>query len=335
LYFSQIVGQARPIGQLKRAVAAGKLAHAYLFAGAPGVGKATTAKALAAELNCSESNDAPGQQQACGACSHCERIAAGTHPDVIEVAPDGRFIKIDQIRALEQLVVFPPHEGRYRVVIIDEADKLNANAANALLKSVEEPRKGTLFVLISSAVHAVMPTLISRCQRIRFLPLCGDDMMAVVTTIHPDVDPAVLRDLVNVADGSPGRALDMMANEELGAAQQTLDQLLRAAAVPAASRQRASAIFAAAAEAGRERPHLVRVTDLLRARLRSELLQSLDQPAGATRDVLDKISLLAEAREALDGNVSPALVFEQLALCLERDDSGSRATQSPSGARTR
>ncbi|MFH1130033.1 MAG: AAA family ATPase, partial [Pseudomonadota bacterium] len=129
--FCEILGQDQALFALKQAIVAEKIAHAYLFSGPQGVGKTTTAIAFARALNCRVDEKGDG----CGKCDDCYKIGANAHPDLIIVEPDGAYIKIDQVRPLEQLIKFPPHEGRYRVIIIDDAGALNLNAANALLKS--------------------------------------------------------------------------------------------------------------------------------------------------------------------------------------------------------
>src|SRR5206468_11280591 len=121
---------------------ADKVASAYLFEGMVGVGKATTALALAQALNCER---APGQ--GCGACDPCRKIESGLHPDVVRVEPDGQFIKIAQVRQVTARAAYRPHEGRARVVILDPADAMNLEAANALLKTLEEPPADIHFVL--------------------------------------------------------------------------------------------------------------------------------------------------------------------------------------------
>jgi DNA polymerase-3 subunit delta' len=140
--------------------------HAYLFAGPPGAPMRDTALALAAAVNCAV---APGD--GCGACDSCERIAAGIHPDVVVLVREGaaQIVPIENVR--NQVIArmgLPPHEGLVRVFVVEEATALAPPAANALLKTLEEPPRRTLFVLCTTAPEQLLPTIRSRCQRVRF-----------------------------------------------------------------------------------------------------------------------------------------------------------------------
>lgn len=169
---SQIRGQDRAVALLRRALAADRVAHAYVFAGPPGCGKHTSGLALAAALCCERE---PGE--GCGFCSSCERIAAGHHPDVQTLEPQGaaQIVPIEAIRTrvLMQLG-HPPHEGRARVFLIEEAASLQNAAANALLKTLEEPPPRTHFVLCTTAPDQLLPTIRSRCHRVSFAALPAD-----------------------------------------------------------------------------------------------------------------------------------------------------------------
>ncbi|MCU0661620.1 MAG: DNA polymerase III subunit delta' [Myxococcota bacterium] len=168
---SEIIGQNAVVDTLRRTIARGTLHHAYIFSGLPGVGKRTTALALAQTLNC-ESNG----RDACDLCSSCRKIQHETHPDVFTVGlPEGKKrIPIDDIRDLERRVATRPHEGRTKIAIIDPADLMTEPAANALLKTLEEPRPATLLVLLTARLDALLPTVRSRCQILRFRPLLPD-----------------------------------------------------------------------------------------------------------------------------------------------------------------
>ena len=312
---SDIVGQDAAVDVLRRAAAGGRLAQAYLFGGPAGVGKATTAGVLAAALNC---RDAPGE--GCDRCPSCDKFDKGLHPDLIRLEPDGRMIKIDQVRALEESLSFTPHEGAVRVILIDGADKLNDNAANALLKSVEEPRPGNLFALVSSSPHGVAPTLVSRCQRIRFGPLSDDDLRRVVSA-QGEFGAEELEGAVAVSQGSARRALDLLSGDKIAELQRLADTLWKAAN----SRSR-SAVFDAAATCGKERDRLEEALDLLRLRLRDELLGAEGiGPGGAVdpaafppaRVSLRRLRALDEAQAALRGYVNVPLLLENLVIGMQ------------------
>lgn len=160
-----LIGQEHAVALLRQAVARGRVPHAYLFDGPRGVGKRAAGRGLALALNCEAPPTAGGS---CGTCEACRRILAGLHPDVVEFAPDGAQIVMEQAQEIVTLAQRPPHEARARTVIVDEADRLNPNAANCLLKTLEEPAPGTHLVLVTAAPDRMLPTIRSRTQRIRF-----------------------------------------------------------------------------------------------------------------------------------------------------------------------
>ena len=167
----RIRGQDQVLDQLRRAMNAGRLHHALLFVGAPGAPERDTALALAAALQC------PTTADGCGACASCEKVAANQHPDVITLEPAGagHVISVGSIRDFLPRLAFAPHEGAVRVVIVVDAHHLNLEAANALLKTLEEPPPRTHFILVTRSPEQLPLTVRSRCQRIRFTPGEADD----------------------------------------------------------------------------------------------------------------------------------------------------------------
>ncbi len=161
--FDEMVGQAEIVRTLKNALTGGKLAHAYLFTGPRGTGKTTTARLLAKTINCSN----PQNGEPCNQCQQCREITAGNSFNVIEIdAASNRGI--DSIRDLREKVMMPPSTGKYKVYVLDEAHMLTTEAFNALLKTLEEPPPYAIFVLATTDVHKMLPTVLSRCQRFDF-----------------------------------------------------------------------------------------------------------------------------------------------------------------------
>jgi len=148
-----------------------RLAHAYLLAGPKGAGKKQMALHLAKSLFCQER-----EADACGACLTCRRIESGNHPDVQFITPDGASIKIDQIRALQKEMAMRAVESQHKVYIIEHVDKMTTQAANSLLKFLEEPPAGVLALLLTEHSHAMLPTILSRCQIVQFSPLSADSI---------------------------------------------------------------------------------------------------------------------------------------------------------------
>jgi DNA polymerase-3 subunit delta' len=206
--FSTIIGHLRLVSLLSRAIARSTMPPALLLAGPGGVGKRRVAIAVAQAINCLEPRTTSQlERDACGRCASCRRIERGMHPDVIVIEPgDTGSIKIEAIRDVVDRASYRPFEGRRRVVIIDEADALVAPAQNALLKTLEEMPAASIFLLVSSMPDALLPTVRSRCPRLRFGPLSPGEVAHALVRDHKYSEPDA-RAAAADADGSIGRAL--------------------------------------------------------------------------------------------------------------------------------
>ncbi|MBI2042365.1 MAG: DNA polymerase III subunit gamma/tau [Candidatus Nealsonbacteria bacterium] len=166
--FGEVVGQNHVVQTLTNAVSSGLISHAYLFAGPRGSGKTTIARLLAKSLNCESREE--GQFEPCGKCSSCLEISANRAMDLIEIdAASNRGV--DDIRELREGARFAPAKSKYKIFIIDESHQLSKDAANALLKTLEEPPSHAVFILATTELHKMLPTIISRCQRFDFRKL--------------------------------------------------------------------------------------------------------------------------------------------------------------------
>ncbi|HEX6676090.1 MAG TPA: DNA polymerase III subunit delta' [Actinomycetes bacterium] len=161
--WDEVVGHPEAVGILREAVESGRVTHAWLFAGPPGIGKVHVARVFAAALNCPDGGD--------GTCEVCHRVLRGVHPDVHLLEPEGDNLLVDDIRALREEASLSRHEGRVAVFILDEADRLTDAAANALLKVLEEPPSQVVFVLVARSAEALLATIPSRARMLGFATL--------------------------------------------------------------------------------------------------------------------------------------------------------------------
>jgi len=226
-FFRSLAGQERPLGFLRTALGSEKLPHALLFLGPRGVGKASAALALAQALNC---EDRQPDQDACGSCASCRRFAGGNHPDVVILAPPveglNPQIKIDQIRALRRQLDYHPHAGAWRVVVLRSAETLNEAAANALLKTLEEPPEGNVLVLTAVGEADLLPTIVSRCRRLTFSPL-PPELIQRELVRRRRLPPESAALLAAVSYGSLGRALNLEWEEVAARRDEVIESLER------------------------------------------------------------------------------------------------------------
>jgi len=201
--FSQIWGQQSAVRILRQALIHNRLAQAYLLAGPDGVGKRLTALTLAKAMNCLAPPE-PGE--ACEAFSSCSKINSANHADVVQIEPDGDLIKIDQVRELQRQLRFRPLEGGRRACILDGADRLNEAAANALLKTLEEPPAETHLFLISARPHRLLPTILSRCQWVKFRPLARSHLAQILRSVSALSEEQALF-FASLSGGSASQAL--------------------------------------------------------------------------------------------------------------------------------
>jgi DNA polymerase-3 subunit delta' len=217
----QIIGYDWAVAFLQQSLATGRVAHAYLFTGPPQVGKRKLALGLAQALNCT------GSQPPCGQCRSCLNVVKGTHPDVrvIEGEGVGGSIKIDQVRALKREAMLSPYEGRYRVYILRRVDLASLEAANSLLKILEEPPEHVLLVLTAVQPESLPATVVSRCQRLDLRPVARHVLESALR--EKGVAEPQARLLVRLSGGRVGWVLDASGdNAVLNNRQRDLDQMI-------------------------------------------------------------------------------------------------------------
>jgi DNA polymerase-3 subunit delta' len=329
-------GQDHATAVLRRAVASGHVPHAYLFEGPDGVGKRAAAYGLALALTCAVE---PGE--GCGTCESCRRIDAGLHPDVPVFAAETTQIVIEQAQTIVAMAATRPHEAPARVIIIDEADRLNVNAANCLLKTLEEPAPGTHIVLVTSAPDRILPTIRSRVQRIRFRALTAEALVALLTSAHA-VEARRAAVAAALADGSVARALRAAGAEDdtIWDAVSSLREAASGSAAGTGGPDVARIFDAAAAVAGDKEIKLALppILSLLGRVYRDALVTAAGAPdlalfgeqaqalatVGAPR-LVRALAALVEADVALASNMNALVVVERLLLELRRHSGGGAA----------
>lgn len=239
--FRDIVGHEHLRLLISRAARRGSLPPSLIFAGPAGVGKFAAATALAQLVNCQQPVETGAGDDrytdACGECQSCRRIARRVHADVLFIEPgDTGAIKIEQIRDVVERSGYRPFEGRRRVVIIDAADAMMPAAQDSLLKTLEEPPNATMFVLVTSAPELLLPTIRSRCQRLRFGRLAPSDVAGVLMHTHA-FEEADAHAAAALSDGSVGRALEGASEQFIAARTAALMLLETVASLPAPPRR--------------------------------------------------------------------------------------------------
>jgi DNA polymerase-3 subunit delta' len=330
--FPAITGHRSLLTLLARATARGSLPPSLIFSGPDGVGKRKAAVALAQALNCEQRIPWPDESgvSGCGACAVCRRIARGVHADVLVVEPgDSGSITVDQVREAIDRTAYRPFEGRKRVVIVDEADRLVGPAQNALLKTLEEPPAASMFVLVTGRPDLLLPTVRSRCQQLRFGPLAPAEVADVLIREH-DMGSGEAHAAAAASDGSIGRALEGGADEVVEA-RDAAARLLQTAATSADPRRRLDGAKMLAGGAS-DRDGLARrlraVATLLRDLIL--LLSHADHRTLANADLTPQLqsllrsfdgdralrafSAVDRALSALDRNASPKIVADWVAL---------------------
>ena len=342
------IGQEHLLQQMDAGLRSGRLAHAYLLAGPPHVGKMTLAVDLAAAVNCavlsgkqagSMFGDPTDIQGPCGGCDPCIRIRRGVFADlkIVEVGGDPRVatrISIEQVREAESFLAVTPVEGSWKVVIFDGAETLAAGQsepANALLKTLEEPPAQVLLLLLTTNEDAILPTIRSRCRTLTLRPMPGDTLSAYLASSH-GVEPDRARRLARLARGCPGWAIGVLSDPELlEAYREQLAQVASVASSPLDARfnyaNSLAGSFSGDREAVRQELYLwerwwrdvLLIKEGLPERVHNDdWLPELTGHANAatTPDIVALLESVRETLSALDANVNPRLALECMMLAV-------------------
>ena len=216
-----VIGHQHIIEQLQRTVASDRIAGAYLFVGPTGVGKETVARYFAQLIFCQQNAQPP---IVCGTCLACRKVDSGNHPDLQFIRPEGSLLRIGQIRELQKQIVYEPLEASRKVYILTDVERMNAEAENCLLKTLEEPPASSVLILLTSNIQVLLPTTRSRCQILQFHPMPTQELAAVLTDRF-SVESEQATTLAIAAGGAIGKAITQL--EKGGTLTEEIPELLK------------------------------------------------------------------------------------------------------------
>jgi DNA polymerase-3 subunit delta' len=346
--FELIVDQDRPIQILTTFLEKGTIPHALLFTGIEGVGKQTAAMTFAMACNCKgkdpgrfeqdnrDSSDRRNDRfsnEPCGKCRPCRKIQSGNHPDIIHIKPTGDYIRIAQIRTLIETLALKPYEARRRVVIISKAQTMNPAAGNALLKMLEEPPDRSILILIAEQTADLLPTIVSRCQHVRFNPISRSSLAALLAERDGVASDTALL-IAGMANGSLKRAQAMHRADWI----LWRNWLLEASGLnqPASLFSRPAALLLAFAEKLADNKQLLLealevmqswLRDLIVSRYRpdnminADLKERIQQASqkSSVKSLLKMISVIQKAQMDLEAHANVRLTLEVMMMRLARE----------------
>lgn len=315
-----VIGHEWAVHLLRRALEEGELSHAYLFTGPSGVGKGTLARALAAALLCQ------GDPRPCGECPSCCLIASGNHPDLFWVQPESEAgrLKVEQVRELQRHLSLTPNMATHRVAILDRFDQATPSAANALLKTLEEPPDFVVLILLAPDTDSLLPTIVSRCQVVPLRPIPVPQIAAALQA-RWGVAAETARLLAHLSGGRLGWAVRAATEPDLlRQRQQRLEEMVALLQAPLTDRFRHAAELARDPEAAQETLDLWagwwRDILLLTGGVGEDRVTNLDQRAGLERmaprftpaQAVARIQAIRMAMDRMRRNTNPQLTLEVL-----------------------
>ena len=306
---TQAFGVKIPDG-LMRSVKAGRIAHAFLLSGPHGTGKRTCANYLTQTILCAS------PQAPCGQCPACKKVMAGLHPDVQVLGEEEKSISVDTIRALRDQLALRPFEADRHITLIPRADRMTAQAQNALLKTLEEPAGGNVFFLLTDQPGAMLPTIVSRCRRLRFSPVSVEACAAILA--EKGVEPGRARLAAACAQGAVGRALEIAGDEDYLPLRGKALSSLKALSGGKAGVARAISFLGEGKSAAACAPEWLEILEVVARDLMAR--ENGGTPYGDTGDLtLDGRALLLgvmETRKLVASNVSFLAALEKMYLAL-------------------
>jgi len=323
--FLDIYGHEKQIVFFKQALAQNRVGHSYLFSGIDAAGKKALALEFAKVVNCEKVDEI---NDSCGKCPACLKISRNNHPDIFLVEAEGQFIRIAAIREIQKQMTFKPMEGRKRVFVIDNADKMNDQAANALLKTLEEPSPANILILVTAKPYTLPSTIISRCHHIRFNPLSIDTVTKfLIERGNMEKQNALL--LAGLSGGSIGQALELNKDDVIAYRAEILSLLTNT------KKSDPLSLLAFASFFGQDKREIKQGFNILQTCFRDALVyketnneQMLINQDNSSfiaslasrlsgEQMLQNIALLEKARETMEQNVNKSLTLETMAFKLQ------------------
>lgn len=322
--FLDIYGHEKQIVILKQAQAQNRVGHSYLFSGLDATGKKTLALEFAKVVNCEKADEI---HDSCGKCPACLKIKRNNHPDVFFIEAEGQFIRISAIREIQEQMTFKPMEGRRRVFVIDNADKMNDQAANALLKTLEEPAPANILILVTAKPYTLPSTILSRCRHMRFNPLSHNAVAKyLIESENMEKQKALL--LAGLSGGSIGQALELNKDDVIAYRAETMNLLANT------KKSDPLSLLAFASFLGQDKREIKQGFHILITCFRDALVyketkndqmlinqdnSSLIASLAARlpgEQILQNIALIEKAGETLEQNVNKSLTLETMAFKL-------------------
>ncbi|NLN60441.1 MAG: DNA polymerase III subunit delta' [Deltaproteobacteria bacterium] len=318
--FKNIHGHERQVRFLLMTLERKRMPHAYLFSGMTGVGKRSVALELAKVINCA---DKASPADACDRCPSCLKMTQGNHPDFVSIEPEGQFVRIESIRSMQNQMQFAPLEGPYRIVVVNDADKMHITSANALLKTLEEPPPRNLLVLITANPNGLPRTILSRCQRIHFPPLGREVIASHFVKQHGSTD-ADASMIAGTSGGNLARAIEMVQEDFKSLRDRTMEDLT------AIHDKNMMKMLTFTNNFGKDRTDIVRKLDIIQScyrdalvyretgkersllnRDRMDIIEPLSRRFDGKR-LLEHLRTVGQALQAIDRNANKALTLEAM-----------------------
>jgi len=323
--FLDIYGHEKQIAILKQALAQNRVGHSYLFSGIDGAGKKTLALELAKVLNCEKADEI---NDSCEKCPVCLKIKRHNHPDIFLIEAEGQFIRIAAIREIQEQMTFRPMEGKKRVYVIDNADRMNEQAANALLKTLEEPSASNILILVTAKPYTLPSTIISRCRHMRFNPVAIDTVTKfLIERQNMEKQSALL--LAGLSGGSISQALELNKEDVIAYRAEILKMLA------STKKSDPMSLLAFASFFGQDKREIKQGFNILQSCFRdalvyketsnNQMLINQDETSFIASlaerltgsQILQNIALLEKAFETMEHNVNKTLTLETMAFKLQ------------------